>query len=155
MWEATILYTATIEILSCCIGEGNGGAILLEVYSLHLLNNLLTIAKVGDSHQTCAAVEAHTYLSRCNCHVGIGRINAQPSCALTWVIEEDTCWRITNWITNDTTLWVAKKAKYILTIEVYCHHATVAISNLYRCWIDLSNTTHCLSVSERGLSHCQ
>ena len=155
MGEATVLYTATIEILSCCIGEGNGGAVLLEVYSLHLLNNLLTIAKVGDSHQPRAAVEAHTHLSCCDCYVGIGLINVQPSCILTWIIEENMRWRITRRVTNDATLWVAEKAKYILTIEVYSHHATVAISNLYRCWIDLSNTTHCLSVSKCGLSHCQ
>ena len=155
MGEATVLHTATIEILSRCIGEGYGGAILLEVDSLHLFNDLLAIAKVGNAHQTRAAVEAHTYLSGCDSHIGIGRIDGQSACALAWVVKENTCRRVARRVTNDATLWIAEKAEDILTIEVYCHHATITISNLYRCWIDLSNTAHCLSVSKCGFSHCQ
>ena len=125
MREASVLYTAAVEIFVRLFFQGDGHFFRTECHRSSLFDDTYVCFEVKDFHQRCLFVEFNPYLSGSQDDTAVLFVQCEAGHLAAWLVDKYLCFRFRFGVTNNAAGVILKDTEDVLSVEVDCHSLIV------------------------------
>ena len=120
MREASVLYTATVEVLIRLLFQSNSYFLRFEYHRSSFINDTGICSQIDDLHQPCLFIQFDPDFSGSQCYNAVLFIYCQIGYLTTRLVYKYLCLRFCFRVTDDSSRIILKYTEDILSVKINC-----------------------------------